>query len=84
MDKKKIWLQRRRLCEILEAGSAEDPVSRAYDIFSTLMTLTNVIATVLYTFDEMELAYGRALLLTSPWPCSAGAAGTSSPEVTWC
>ena len=65
MNHKKYWLQRRRrLCEILEAGSAEDPVSRAYDIFSTLMTLANVLATVLYTFDEMEAAYGRALLLT--------------------
>ena len=59
------WLQRRRrLSEILEAGSAADPVSRIYDIFSTLMTLINILVTVLYTFDEMELAYGRLLLLT--------------------
>ena len=52
-DNKEIWIQRRRrLSEILEAGSAEDPVSRAYDIFSTMMTLVNVLVTVLYTFDK--------------------------------
>ena len=62
-EKKKLWYQRRRrLSEILEAGSADDIVSRLYDIFSTLMTLANVMATVLYTFDEMELRHGRTLL----------------------
>ena len=62
-SKKKIWIQRRRrLSEILEAGSAEDLVSRGYDIFSTLMTLTNVAVTVMYTFDKMELLYGSTLL----------------------
>ena len=63
-DQKKVWYQRRRrLSEILEAGTAEDPVSRAYDVFSTLMTLVNVIVTVLYTFDKMEWNYGSTLLL---------------------
>ncbi len=62
---KKVWFQRRRrLCEILEAGSAEDYVSRGYDLFSTLMTLVNVIVTVLYTFDRMELIHGKLLLTT--------------------
>ena len=62
-EKKTIWLQRRRrLCEILEAGSAEDPISRGYDIFSTLMTLINVTVTVMYTFDRMELEHGKGLL----------------------
>ena len=61
---KSIWLQRRRrLCEILEAGSAEDPVSRIYDVFSTLMTLINLAVTILYTFDKMELRHGDTLLL---------------------
>lgn len=59
MQNKKLWYQRRRrICEILEAGSADDLVSRAYDIFSTLMTLTHVAVTVMYTFDEMELNHG--------------------------
>ena len=59
----KIWMQRRRrISEIIEAGSAEDPVSRGYDILSTLVTLTNGAVTVLYTFDEMELSHGKMLL----------------------
>lgn len=63
-NKKIVWLQRRRrLWEILEAGSAADPVSRIYDVFSTLMTIINIAATMLYTFDEMELQYGYTLLL---------------------
>ena len=57
------WLKRRRrIFEIIEAGSAADPVSRIYDVFSTLMTLTNVVVTVLYTFDQMELQQGSTLL----------------------
>ena len=62
-NKRRTWYQRRRLSEILEAGTAEDYVSRGYDVFSTLMTLANVAATLLYTFDEMELNYGSTLLL---------------------
>ena len=63
MENKKIWMQRRRrISEIIEAGTAEDFVSRGYDVFSTLMTLTNVVVTVLYTFDEMELNHGQLLL----------------------
>ena len=63
-NKKRVWLQRRRrVSEIIEAGSASDPVSRIYDVFSTLMTLINVTVTVMYTFDRMELEHG-ALLLT--------------------
>ena len=62
-DRKRIWMQRRRrISEIIEAGTAEDWVSRGYDIFSTLMTLVNVAVTVLYTFDEMELRHGATLL----------------------
>ena len=61
--KKKIWMQRRRrISEIIEAGTADDIVSRGYDVFSTLMTLTNVVVTMLYTFDRMELNHGSTLL----------------------
>lgn len=63
-DKKKIWLQRRRrVSEIIEVGKADDWVSRGYDIISTLILLINVAVTVLYTFDEMELRYGKILLM---------------------
>ena len=59
----KLWLQRRRrLSEILEAGASTDFVSRSYDVLSTLLTLVNIGVTVLYTFDQMELHYGRLLL----------------------
>ena len=62
-NKKHLWLQRRRrLSEILEAGASTDLISRSYDIFSTLMTLVNISATVLYTFDQMEAQYGGVLL----------------------
>ena len=62
-NKKSIWMQRRRrLSQIIEAGTADDPISRGYDIFSTLMTLTNVAVTVMYTFDKMELNHGPSLL----------------------
>ena len=60
---KNVWLQRRRrLCEILEVGASDDYVSRAYDIFSAMVLITNVAVTVLYTFDDMEQRYGSTLL----------------------
>ena len=62
-NKKNVWLRRRRrLSEILEAGASTDFVSRSYDVLSTLLTLVNIGVTVLYTFDQMELHYGRLLL----------------------
>ena len=62
-NRKKIWMQRRRrVSEIIEAGTAEDIVSRIYDVFSTLMTIINVAVTVMYTFDKMELNHGTLLL----------------------
>ena len=63
-NQKRKWIQRRRrISEIIEAGKSDDLVSRGYDIFSTLMTLTNVTVTVLYTFDRMELNHGKTLLM---------------------
>ena len=62
-QRKKLWLQRRRrISEIIEVGSANDWVSRGYDIVSTVVLLINIVVTVLYTFDEMELRYGSTLL----------------------
>lgn len=61
---KNIWLQRRRrVSEIIEVGSSDDIPSRCYDFAGTLILLLNVAVTVMYTFDEMELRYGRTLLL---------------------
>ena len=59
-----IWLlRRRRVHEIIQIGTSEDLVSRGYDFFSTLVLLANVAVTVMYTFDDMELRYGPALLV---------------------
>lgn len=59
----RIWLQRRRRAfEIIEVGTSDDIPSRAYDIASVVMMLVNIAVTMLYTFDEMELNYGQALL----------------------
>ena len=59
-----VWLQRRRrLSEIIEVGTSDDWISRGYDVLSTLIVLTNVAVTILYTFDEMELKYGETLLM---------------------
>ncbi len=61
---RKKWLQRRRrVFEIIEVGSAGDVPSRTYDIASVGIMLVNIAVTVLYTFDEMELNYGKLLLL---------------------
>ena len=63
-EQKKLWAQRRkRMSEIVEAGAADDFVSRTYDVGSTLILLINVAVTILYTFDSMELRYGKTLLL---------------------
>lgn len=62
-NRNKVWMQRRRrIWEIIEPGTADDIVSRCYDVFTTLMTIINVIVTVMYTFDEMELKHGSTLL----------------------
>lgn len=59
-----VWQQRRRrISEIIEVGSTSDFISRFYDIFSTVMLLINLTATVLYTFDYMEDNFGPVLLL---------------------
>lgn len=57
------WAERRRrISEIIEVGSSGDRISRGYDIFSTLMLLINLTATVLYTFDYMEEHFSKLLL----------------------
>lgn len=62
-SRKTAWLQRRRrLSQIIEVGTTDDWISRAYDVISTLFLLCNVAVTILYTFDEMELKYGDLLL----------------------
>ena len=62
-EKEGIWAARRkRMSEVIEVGSSGDWMSRGYDIFSTLILLINITATVLYTFDYMEDNFGGLLL----------------------
>ena len=62
-QKRSLWLKRRRrVSEIIEVGTADDFVSRAYDFAGTAIVIINLIVTVMYTFDRMETQYGPLLL----------------------
>ena len=48
------WLARRkRLFYIVEVGASEDRVSRLYDLVNSLAIVINLIASILYTFEEV-------------------------------
>lgn len=53
--------QRRRLYEIVEIGEAGDNVSRAYDIFYTVLIIVNLAACIAYTFNDIEARCGTLL-----------------------
>ena len=53
---------RRRICSIIDIGTADDFISRAYDIFYTLVILVNLAVTIAYTFDGAEARCGGLLL----------------------
>ena len=97
-EKKKLWAQRRRrMSEIVEAGAADDFVSRTYDVVSTLILLINVVVTIAYTFDSVELKYGKALLSIEAvtvaffavdyalrlWTAPFSRPNYSAPRATW-
>ena len=64
---------RRRVCTIIDIGTADDLISRAYDIFYTLVILVNLMVTIAYTFDEAAAA--------SQWTalCGSGLPSTTIP-----
>ena len=53
---------RRRVCSIIDIGTADDFISRGYDILYTLVILVNLAVTIAYTFDEVEARCGGLLL----------------------
>lgn len=53
---------RRRVCSIIDIGTTDDFISRAYDIFYTLVILVNLAVTIAYTFDGAEARCGGLLL----------------------
>ena len=52
----------RRVCSIIDIGTADDLISRGYDILYTLVILVNLAVTIAYTFDEAEARCGGLLL----------------------
>lgn len=77
---------RRRVCTIIDIGTADDLISRAYDIFYTLVILVNLMVAIAYTFDEAEAACGplRCGSKLPPWPFSRWTAscGSGLPSTT--
>ena len=62
-QRKNDWMYiRRKLANIMKVGATDEVFSREYDIISTLAVVLNITAVVMYTFDYMELTYGRLLL----------------------
>ena len=60
---KKTWRAwRARVCEIIEVGNDQDTVSRLYDLVNALAIVVNLIASILYTFEELRLRGGPLLL----------------------
>lgn len=77
---------RRRICTIIDIGTADDLISRAYDIFYTLVILVNLVVTIAYTFDEAEAPAVRCCCGSKlpPWPFSRWTAscGSGLPSTT--
>ena len=57
------WEKRRkRLYDIIEVGSDYDIYSRAYDFVNAGAIILNIIASIMYTFEELRNQYGILLL----------------------
>ena len=58
------WEKRRkRIFEIIEVGTEYDYVSRIYDFFNAFCIILNLVASMVYTFDEYRAAYGGILMV---------------------
>lgn len=54
---------RSRICSIIEVGSDLDYASRAYDIVNAASIILNVAASIIFTYENLRLRYGAAILL---------------------
>jgi len=52
----------KRIFNIIEIGNHGDFPSRAYDLINVLAILLNLTASLMYTFEELRLAYSAPLL----------------------
>ena len=60
---KKQWDKRRkRLFDIIEVGSDYDSYSRAYDFLNATAIILNIVASIMYTFEDWRARYGGSLL----------------------
>lgn len=64
MDKKSKWYKRRkRIYEIIEVGNDLDRISRFYDYVNVTTIVMNLIVSILYTYEDIRIAYGFLLFL---------------------
>ena len=55
-------MKQKRVFEIIEVGNDLDYPSRIYDFVNAFSIIFNIVACVLYTFDEVRAAWGVYLL----------------------
>lgn len=55
-------MSRKRIFEIIEVGNDLDHASRAYDFLNAFAIIINLAVSIMYTFDDLEMAYGTLLL----------------------
>ena len=60
---KKWHKQRKRLFEIVEVGYSLDFVSRIYDFLNVFAIVLNLVASILYTFDEVRFRFETTILV---------------------
>lgn len=54
--------RRQRVFNIVEVGVSEDRASRLYDLVNSLAIVVNLAASVLYTFQDLQAAWGGVIL----------------------
>ena len=60
----KSWdARRKRVFDIIEVGSDYDYPSKAYDLVNAIAIILNLIASLMYTFEDIRLQYGFWFLL---------------------
>ena len=58
----KLERSRQRLYNILEVSAEEDTLGRGYDIINLISIVINLTTSIMYTFDDLRMAYGELLL----------------------
>ena len=62
---KTAWMNRRkRIFQVIEVGSDFDFASRAYDYVNAGAIIINLLASILYTYDNIREGWGSLLILT--------------------